>query len=127
MILNTLSQHLPVAAQGCLKGHSSKKVWLDIAWRVEDALVSGNALHGLVLDIVKAFHALPRKPFFEVMARLRFPPGILRAWQAAFRSMQRCFRIHGGLERPLLTTHGLPEGDPLSVVPMCLRGGLGCP
>ena len=60
-----MSQHLPVSVQGCLKGRSSKKVWLDVAWRVEDALVSGSALHGLVLDIVKAFNALPRKPFFE--------------------------------------------------------------
>ena len=48
--------------------------------------------------------------------------GYFEHGEVALRSMQRCFRIYGGLERPFLTTDGFPEGDPLSVVPMVLTG-----
>ena len=123
-IIQVLSRVAPPCVQGFLKGRSCRKLWLKLAWHLEHRIVHNLPLSGLVLDVVKAFNSLPRRPFLNTMQRVGIPDGILRAWESSLNNMQRCFRIGGGLQPFFRTCNGFPEGDSLSVVPMILCGWL---
>ena len=123
-LVRQLSQVAPDCLQGFLRGRSCRRLWLKLAWHLEDCIVNNRTLSGLVLDVVKAFNALPRAPFFQILKDMSIPEGLLRAWEASLTGLQRCFRIQGGLQNFFHTYNGFPEGDSLSVVPMILCGWL---
>ena len=115
---------LRIASKVFSGGAHVRRLWLKLAWHLEDCIVNYRTLSGLVLDVVKAFNALPRAPFFQILKDMSIPEGLLRAWEASLTGLQRCFRIQGGLQNFFHTYNGFPEGDSLSVVPMILCGWL---
>lgn len=77
-------------------------------------------LSGAILDVVKAFNALPRIPLFRAAVHLKLAPGLLRAWWAFLGFMTRHFSIRASLSVGQLSATGFPEGCVLSVVGMML-------
>ena len=82
------------------------------------ALSTGEAQGGVVMDITKAFDALPRQPILEACLRLGLPPGLLRAWTGAMTANRRHFILDGHVGEGLLTQRGVPQGCGLSCLAM---------
>ena len=118
--LEVLARVLPAGIQGCIPGRQAKAIWFEVAQLLEAAHWSGQALHGLILDVRKAFNALPRLPVWFFLRRLRFPPSILQAWMSFVAQQTRRFRVRHAVSDPIGSCVGFPEGCALSIVAMTL-------
>ena len=118
--LQSLVDHLPPGIQGCIPGRQAKVIWFEVAQLLESAHWEHKALSGLLLDIRKAFNALPRAPVWFMLHKLNFPPGVLRAWVAFVSQQTRRFRVRQATSEPIGSCVGFPEGCALSIVAMTL-------
>lgn len=100
---------LPSSVQGGCPFRESRNIWLSLAQQLEHAHFHGLPLVGIMLDIRKAFNALPRMPIWFALSRMHFPREILHAWR---------FRVRSSVSSGLHSTVGLPEGCGMSVFGM---------
>lgn len=114
-VLKYLSARAPAELIGNRPRHETADIWWSIACQVEASYNGGPPLAGAIADITKCFNALPRIPIFALARLLHLPTAFCSTWCQALTNMQRRFVVEGGVGRPLLTTNGYPEGDPLSV------------
>ena len=78
--LKVLATVVPNSVRGGLPSRQSKTIWYEVSQLLESAHHSGTALAGVVLDIRRAFNALPRIPLWEMLQLLDFPPNVLKTW-----------------------------------------------
>ena len=119
-LLQCLSAHSPDGFRGFLQQREAGDVWHYIQSQVELSLQQSLPLAGVISDVRKAFESIPRDPLFAVAHHVGIPAFLLDAWRSFLQSFQRRFVIHEATSEPILSTWGLPEGDSLSVVGMCL-------
>ncbi|CAE7736117.1 unnamed protein product, partial [Symbiodinium sp. CCMP2456] len=115
-ILRQWATWLPESVRGCVPGRGAREVSLVIQVMIEEALMSGRALGGFSLDIIKCFNQLPRMPLRHLLLHLHVPPHIVEIWFQFLDCNTRFALFHGELGSPVASTTGAPEGDPLSVV-----------
>jgi len=118
--LQSISSTLPSAVKGGVPGRHSKGIWHTLALHLDFANASNLPLHGLILDIRKAFNALPRLPLWSTLLHLGFPRPLLCTWVAIISKQTRRFRVRQSLGKPLYSCSGFPEGCGLSVFAMVL-------
>lgn len=75
-------------------------------------------LSGQVMDITKAFDALPRPQVLQLCDRLGVPLHILRGWHGAMTLNQRRFFLDGAITPLQATERGVPQGCALSCLAM---------
>ena len=96
--------------------HGTLDVYWEMALRVEDALLSGTELAGILLDYAKCFDRLPH----GIMLRLASESGASERLMAPIRSMhshlRRRLKFCGGVGEVFQATNGNLQGCPLSVV-----------
>ena len=118
--LKSLVHHLPHGIQGGVPGGQAKTLWHSLAQMLERAHWTSESLNGIILDIRKAFNALPRLPIWTCLARLGMPDGILRAWASFVAQQVRRFRVRQSHSSPVQSNVGYPEGCGLSVLAMII-------
>ena len=99
-------------------GISSELIALLNADLIEDALVENKKISGVVLDLIKAYNAVPRMPLVEVLLVMGAEPKITFAFLAAMDAMQRVFIIDGAAGERFHTTTGIVEGCSFAVPAM---------
>ena len=114
------AKHAPQGMYGTLPGCDSSDVWMSLQLAVESSRRNGSALYGLSADLTKAFNMLPRLPIFGCARVCGLPESLVRPWLAAVTGLRRRFRVRGSVGPAILSNCGLPEGDPLSCVAMCI-------
>ena len=101
---------------------STRSLWGYVADYDAEEMHAGKAPSGLVLDIVKAFNVLCRPMVGDVMKHCGIDGALVDAWLRALDGMERYVLVAGTVYRadPYLrvSSTGVPEGDPLSVVAM---------
>ena len=117
-ILKHWGTWFPAEIFGCLPGRSSRDLSVHLELRVEQALLEGRDLAGFSIDLVKAFNNIPRLPMKRLLLHLSLPPLVIDIWFGFLAIVSRCPTFHNDLGCGVLSTTGLPEGDPLSVVGM---------
>ena len=117
-ILRHWGTWFPAEIFGCLPGRSSRDLSVHLELRVEQALMEGRDLAGFSIDLVKAFNNIPRLPMKRLLLHLSVPPHVIDIWFGFLAIVSRCPTFHNDLGCGVLSTTGLPEGDPLSVVGM---------
>ena len=115
-ILRQWATWLPASVRGCVPARGVREVSLVIQVMIEDALLSGRALGGFSLDIIKCVNQIPRQPLRQLLLHLRVPTDIVEIWYQFLECNTRFALFHGELGTPVASTTGTPEGDPLSVV-----------
>ncbi|CAE7355188.1 unnamed protein product [Symbiodinium sp. CCMP2592] len=115
-ILQQWATWMPESVRGCLPGRGAREVSLVIQVMLESALLTGQAMGGFSLDIVKCFNQIPRQPLRQLLQHLHVPSDILEIWFQFLECNTRFALFHGDLGTPIASTTGVPEGDPLSVV-----------
>eukprot|EP00435_Cladocopium_sp_Y103_P053188 s103_g17.t1 len=101
---------------------STRSLWGYVADFAAEEMHAGNAPAGLVLDIVKAFNVLCRPMVGDVMRHCGIDGNLVDAWLRALDGMERYVLVAGNVYRAdpsfRVSSTGVPEGDPLSVVAM---------
>ena len=116
--LRSIAAILPASVQGGVPARQAKTIWYELASALELAYMQGTELHGVLMDIQKAFNNIPRHPLWHALNGLCFPEPTLRAWVNFVTHQTRRFRVRRSVGEPLWSTCGLPEGCALSVFGM---------
>ena len=110
---------LPDTLYGSVPGRSALDLALSVQQRLEDALLSGNSVQGISLDLSKAYNTLPRKVLGLISNRL----GMGDLWftySAFLQKLRRHFVCGRTWGQEVMSQVGVPEGCPLSVLQMIL-------
>eukprot|EP00438_Fugacium_kawagutii_P025698 Skav229289 [mRNA] locus=scaffold544:54833:73622:+ [translate_table: standard] len=118
--LKFLLRLAPTTMLGNMPGRAAKQMWFHLQECIEYAMATQGQLAGGVLDIVKCFNALPRRPLIAVAKILGIPSHVVLPWTNALKSMTRRFRVGKSTGPQVYSSTGFPEGDGLSVVAMAL-------
>ena len=118
--LEAVATVLPGSIRGGVPSRQSTSVWFEIAQTIESAHISNQSICGLVLDIRRAFNAIPRMPLWHALLHLGFPSDILSAWVQFVSGQQRHFRVRDSVGPGIGSSVGYPEGCALSVFAMCI-------
>ena len=118
--LKDLSQVLPNSVRGGVPARQAKSVWYELSQLIESAHCTGDSLQGILVDIKRAFNALPRLPVWQAMHCMNFPSTILVAWASFVASQQRRFRVRNSAGNGLRSCVGFPEGCAMSVFAMTI-------
>ena len=118
--LQTITAALPEGIQGGVPGRQAKAIWYQVAQTLEFAFLDARPVHGLMMDIRKAFNAIPRLPLWKALQALGFPVSVMRAWCAFVAGQSRRFKVRQAVGEPVFSNCGLPEGCGLSVVGMII-------
>ena len=118
--LRTVAAVIPDSVQGGVPGRQAKAIWYDVAQTLEFAFLDGCAVHGVLLDISKAFNAIPRYPLWFALRLMDFPVGVMRAWCCFVSAQTRRFKVRQAVGKAVGSNCGLPEGCGLSVFGMII-------
>lgn len=117
-MLQHWSSRLPGTISGGIPGKGTSHILMQIYNRLEQAWVDGKQVSGCVLDIIKAFNAVPRVVAWRALQRLGFPLRILNLWKKALVGLRRFVNICNTSTDALPSSTGLPEGDACSILGM---------
>ena len=117
-ILLNWSKTLPPSISGGVPGRGSRIMTYLQQARIEHAIFSSQQMGSFVLDLVKAFNCLPRRPLIHMMNNLGVPMEPLVFWMKSLKNLSRLPQIGTNLGKKTWSTTGTPEGDALSVCGM---------
>ncbi|CAE6953142.1 FHL2 [Symbiodinium sp. KB8] len=118
-ILQSWGQWFPQHIFGCLPQRSVRDLSLQLECLIiERSIQTGEPLGGFSIDLVQAFNNIPRQPLQALLTHLHVPSVIIDTWFAFLPLISRHPVFVNDLGCGLLSTTGVPEGDPLSVVGM---------
>ena len=118
--LRILTHHLPSSVRGGVPGKQARAVWFEISQLLEGAHFGNESWQGVMLDIRRAFNALPRQPIWAILDALNFPPQLTKTWGSFVAQQVRRFRVRQSTGCEIPSCVGLPEGCALSVMGMIL-------
>ena len=120
-ILSKWAYTMPSNISGGLPGRGSRLLMYAHQANIETAISSQSCLGGFVLDLVKAFNCIPRRPLAHMMVKKGIPIKIVKFWMSSLQNLSRLSQVGDNLGTPLFSTTGVPEGDAMSVCGMiCL-------
>lgn len=122
--LKAVARIIPESIKGGLPQRQAKTIWYSLSLQVDFSQANGQALHGVILDIRKAFNALPRFPLWDALLKLGFPPSLLHAWVSFVSQQTRQFKVRSSVGAPIASNCGYPEGCGWSVFAMVLMDWL---
>ena len=117
-ILHFLAGFASEGQSGFIPECQASDIWWDIQTQLEVSAVSGEPLHGVVADLVKAYNLLPRLPVWHVLLHLGLPPPFVDCWSRFLGGLTRHFVVRGSCSPGLSSSTGYPEGCPLSCCAM---------
>ena len=113
-ILLQLSQRVPNLIAGGTKGMSALLLQAHFQETMSDQPQNGE----LTVDIMKCYNCIPRYPLILFMARLGWPPTLIRSYLAALTALRRSFLVLGHCSDWQISHTGIPEGCALAVASM---------
>lgn len=81
-------------------GRQAKAIWYLMSVNLDVSNASSLPVHGLIMDIRKAFNALPRLPLWAGLLQMGFPPDLLHTWAAFVAGQVRRFQVRQSLGGP---------------------------
>lgn len=117
-ILIHWSYKLPRQVSGGIPQRGTLDLILECAIEVELSQFHSEPLSGFVLDLEKAFNALPRCCIYAALSQLGVPNWLIAKWRLHLKHLTRCLVIGQNIQLGCLSTTGVPEGDALSILAM---------
>ena len=120
-ILSKWTQTLPPNISGGIPGRGSRLLMYAHQAKIESAITTKSNLGGFVLDLIKAFNCIPRRPLAHMLIKKGVPMKVIKFWMSSLHNLSRLSQVGDNLGEPLFSSCGVPEGDALSVCGMiCL-------
>ena len=101
---------------GFRPNHGTMDVYWELAVRVEEALVLGQPLTGLMLDYAKCFDRLPHGVMLALGDASGAHPRLMGPLRQMYAGLRRRFKVGGGVGKEFRATNGILQGCPLSVI-----------
>ena len=117
-ILTMWAYSLPPTISGGIPGRGSRLLMLAHQCRLEKTILEKGQLGGFVLDLIKAFNCIPRRPLVHMMLNAGVPIKILTFWMSSLSNLSRLPQLGQSLGEHVFSTSGIPEGDSMSVCGM---------
>eukprot|EP00438_Fugacium_kawagutii_P007385 Skav202176 [mRNA] locus=scaffold3078:33949:37509:- [translate_table: standard] len=117
-IAQMITCHIPKQIGGASMHVSSDLIALLNAITLEDSLLHDKRTCGIVLDIIKAYNAIPRGGLLKLMAWLGVPAPMLQGYRAMMKQMLRFFQAVQSCSGCQTTTTGIIEGCSVAVPAM---------
>ena len=121
-LLKFWAHRMPPCIVGGLPGRAARDVTFSLQQAVELSHLAQEPLSGFVLDIVKCFNALPRKPREKLLTHLGCPSVLAESWIRSLGKLQRASSFCGNISEGHCSTTGAPEGDAICVA-ACIAVG----
>ena len=114
-------QNLPPDSIGGIPGRSALQAWLPSALQCEASWKAiprlRQKVQGAAIDTEKFFDNVPQAAACEALVALGMDPDPIATWQYMLKRLRRYASLNGAVFRqPLLSTIGIPQGDPLSMI-----------
>eukprot|EP00438_Fugacium_kawagutii_P027150 Skav201186 [mRNA] locus=scaffold2736:230692:235800:+ [translate_table: standard] len=113
-----ITSNIPKQIGGASMHISSDIIALLNAFDIEDAQVNLRPTCGVVIDIIKAYNAIPRGGLIALMAWLGVPPQAIQGYRAMMKQMLRVFQVVQTCSECQHTTTGIIEGCSVAVPAM---------
>ena len=118
-LLTSWKQHFPTSVGGGMPGTAADLTWWQVAAEVDSHNHAGDTVYGFVLDLKRCFNMFCRQPVRNLLIHFGAPAPLVDMWLAAINSSVRYLVVNGAISQGLISTHGVPEGDPMGVAVMC--------
>ena len=114
-------QNVPPDSIGGIPGRSVLQAWLPAALQCEASWKAiprlRQKVQGAAIDTEKFFDNVPQAAACEALVALGMDPDAIATWQYMLKRLRRYASLNGAVfRRPLLSTIGIPQGDPLSMI-----------
>ena len=96
--------------------HAPEDVFWSVAHRIEDALLSGVPVAGVIFDYSKCFDLIPHNILTNIVWGLGMDARIAGPLRSMYRDLRRYFRVGQGIGAEFTASNGILQGCPLSVV-----------
>ena len=84
--------------------------------KIEHALLTGGSIGGVSLDYTKCFDRVPHEVMLRLVSEMGLPLLLVRPIRAMYQGLRRRFRVGASVGQAFLSTNGILQGCPLSVV-----------
>ena len=101
--------------KGYRSGCGAEDVWWEQALRIENALLSGEELHGSSLDYAKCFDKVPVEIVLKIAELQGMSDKLVVPLRSLYASLTRRFKFGGGVGEAFAATNGIVQGCLLSV------------
>ena len=118
--LKKIAKVLPSSVCGGVPGKQARAVWFEVSQLLEEANFTNDGWQGVMLDIKRAFNALPRHPICAILRALNVPNQLAMTWSSYLAGQVRRFKVRQSIGHEIPSCVGLPEGCGLSVLGMVL-------
>ena len=115
-ILSFWASWLPSTISGGIPGRGSRMLMMAHQCRLEKTILEKDQLGGFVLDLIKAFNCIPRRPLVHMLSNAGVPVRVLKFWMSSLNNLSRLPQLGQSLGGHVFSTTGVPEGDSLSVL-----------
>ena len=109
---------MPPSISGGLPGRGSRNLMFIHQCKLEHIIQEKSSMAGFVLDLIKAFNCIPRRPLVKMLLNAGVPINILTFWMTSLNRLSRLPQLGSSLGKRVYSTTGVPEGDSLSVCGM---------
>ena len=106
----------PESMHGFRTGHGTRDAFYLTALLVEKAMVSGNTLRGVFLDIKKCFDTIPWDITFSLVEKMGIDMKITRPLKSMYRDLKRRFKLYGTVGEEFKANNGILQGCALSII-----------
>ena len=117
-ILKYWSLYLPENMSGGLPGRGARMLMYMQQVIIEKSTIDKKQVGGFVLDLVKAFNCIPRRPLRRMLMNMGVSCEIVDFWLGSLKKLTRLPQVGKHLGSQIVSTCGVPEGDALSVCAM---------
>ena len=117
-LLEAWSHRLPDTISGGVPRRGARMLMYVHQCKVEQCIITRQQVGGFVLDLIKAFNYIPRKPLRQMFIKMGVPPMYIDCWLESLKSLTRLPQIGPHLGDPVESSTGVPEGDAMSVCSM---------
>ena len=117
-LLEAWSFTLPPTISGGVPRRGARMLMYTHQCKVEQCIMANQPVGGFVLDLIKAFNCIPRKPLKKMFIKMGTPEMIIDFWLESLTDLTRLPQIGPHLGEPVSSTTGVPEGDAMSVCSM---------
>ena len=114
-------QNVPPDSIGGIPGRSALQAWLPAALQCEASWKAlprlRQSAQGAAIDTANFFDNVPQDAACEALVGVGMDPDAIATWQYMLKHLRRYASLNGAVFRqPLLSTIGIPQGDPLSML-----------
>ena len=122
-VIQHLNGLLPPEIATISVGVSADCICAFVLDKLESAIEAGDSACGVIVDLVKCYNLIPRRPLLAACIKFGIPPKYLNALWSMWSQLHRPLEISGEISQTCPSFTGIPEGCCFSVACLTILSG----